>query len=91
MSPMFDEPDDEQVDIDCHIGYIEYDYEDSHEPTAANVATPNRWDGVIRKEPKISPKKYTHVPSLFKLCADILPISVRVQLPTYFPGSLDHM
>lgn len=87
--------DDDVLDDDI----IEYDYhaqeEDSNfsitEITPVNVATPQPWDGIIRKEPRLTPKTYTTVPSLVTLCVDLLPISVRMQLPTYFPGVLDHI
>lgn len=52
---------------------------------------PKVWDGIMKKDEKRFPKTYKSVPSLCTLAVDALPMRVRIELPKYFPGSLDYL
>jgi hypothetical protein len=65
----------------------------ANKPTAKNQMQdkPKVWDGIMRKDEKCLPKVYKHVPSLCTLAVDALPMRVRVELPKYYPGSIDYL
>lgn len=90
------------ADTDTDIDYFDYDrFEESDCDCKVSVAQtnteqkqvvpPKKWDGIMRKEPQITTKKYDRIPSLVTLCVDTLPMSVRAELPPYFPGSLEYL